>query len=268
MNCFRYDAILHVGPSPQAAAEPARLAWTSADEVAYQLTERRPDTAVIAAVPNLRTARHVLAWQLIQDGADTTARDLRALPADAVDPDFFPAWADRMGYDASVGWLLDDGGSGTYDVLLRRRGALAGLPDSALLGDVQTEPVAGSWYEPHVNQPHSYTTAGPAVGGDGSIAGTIEAIWRGVLERKDIDPEANFFDLGGHSLMLVHVLQQLRATVGPDLQLVDLFQHTTVRGLVAHLGSRAEDPTDDDRRPLPTDRRRALRRQRDHRKTV
>lgn len=137
-----------------------------------------------------------------------------------------------------------------------------GLPDSALLGDVRTEPVAGPWYEPHVNQPHSHDATGPAVGGDGSVASTIEAIWRQVLKRTEIDPDANFFDLGGHSLLLVHVLQQLRATVGSDLQRWSY--SSTPRSAAWRRTWKAGRTT---RRTRTDDRRRALRRQRDRRDT-
>jgi acyl carrier protein len=65
----------------------------------------------------------------------------------------------------------------------------------------------------------------------------IATIWAGLLERSDIDRDANFFDLGGHSLMAASVKQALLARLKQDLPMVSLFQFPTVRLLARHLHS-------------------------------
>jgi aryl carrier-like protein len=45
----------------------------------------------------------------------------------------------------------------------------------------------------------------------------------------------NFFDIGGHSLLVVQVHRKLREVLGRDLSVVDLFKHATVRALAEHL---------------------------------
>ena len=62
----------------------------------------------------------------------------------------------------------------------------------------------------------------------------IAAIWQDVLQFKSIGIDDNFFDLGGHSLLLMQVHSRLQ-TDYPLLRLVDLFGYPTVRTLSAYL---------------------------------
>jgi len=62
----------------------------------------------------------------------------------------------------------------------------------------------------------------------------IAAIWKVVLDIKQVGIDDNFFDLGGHSLLMTRVHSQLRA-VAPNLSLVELFQYPTVRTLAAKI---------------------------------
>jgi acyl-coenzyme A synthetase/AMP-(fatty) acid ligase len=63
----------------------------------------------------------------------------------------------------------------------------------------------------------------------------VAGIWREVLGRPDIGGEDNFFDLGGHSLMALRVLNRLNAQLGTSHRLRLLFEHTTLRALAAAL---------------------------------
>jgi amino acid adenylation domain-containing protein len=56
----------------------------------------------------------------------------------------------------------------------------------------------------------------------------IVAIWRDVLRLDRVGLTDNFFDLGGHSLLLVKVHAGLKREFGADIAMVELFQHTTV----------------------------------------
>ncbi|MEK2479067.1 phosphopantetheine-binding protein [Streptomyces noursei] len=277
MNCFRYDVTLHVGPTPpeRTPVEPLRLEWPGAEDLGVLLCERRPDAVVVAGVPNSRTMAHLRAWRRTLEGG-ITAGEVCAEPAlapEGIDPEFFPDWAEEHGYEATAGWWLDDGADGTYDLVLRRRGACDGVPASVLLGKdaapdaghADGEQAAGeraaAWFAPYVSRPYSQESVLDGLSGDESPTEIIQAVWGKVLGREDIDPDANFFDLGGNSLLLVHVLQQLRATVGPELQLVDLFQHASVNALARSLTAGEEDTAQEDQKSA-TDRRRAMRRQR------
>jgi amino acid adenylation domain-containing protein len=64
---------------------------------------------------------------------------------------------------------------------------------------------------------------------------TILSAWRGVLVRNGIGLQDNFFDVGGHSLLMMRVFSQLKRRF-QSLTITDLFQFPTVSGLAAHIG--------------------------------
>jgi hypothetical protein len=53
--------------------------------------------------------------------------------------------------------------------------------------------------------------------------------------------EERFFDIGGHSLLMIEVHDQLRDKTGHRVALLDLFQYPTVRSLAHHLGQRSAE---------------------------
>ncbi len=66
------------------------------------------------------------------------------------------------------------------------------------------------------------------------IERTIATVWQQVLGREHVGIHDNFFDIGGHSLLLVQVHTRLQQTYS-QLTLVDLFRHPTISTLAAHL---------------------------------
>lgn len=70
----------------------------------------------------------------------------------------------------------------------------------------------------------------------------LAAVWREVLEVDQIGVDENFFDLGGHSLLLLPLHSRVKAVLECDLTMMELFEHPTVRALAQHLSeeSRAE----------------------------
>jgi amino acid adenylation domain-containing protein len=70
---------------------------------------------------------------------------------------------------------------------------------------------------------------------------TIAAIWRDVLKVDKVGVEDNFFDLGGHSLLLAQVQSRLSETLGRDLALLDLFRYPTVGSLAARFSPGEQD---------------------------
>ncbi len=70
----------------------------------------------------------------------------------------------------------------------------------------------------------------------------IAETWCAVLGLPEVGLRDNFFDLGGHSLLLFRLQRELRDRFGLNLALVDLFQHSTVAALADLLaeGERAE----------------------------
>lgn len=72
---------------------------------------------------------------------------------------------------------------------------------------------------------------------DGELLAFITAIWSDALGREEIGRNENFFDLGGHSLLMVKVQQQIKAHTGLRVPLVDLFRFTTLATLSSHLST-------------------------------
>src|SRR5579864_3196678 len=56
----------------------------------------------------------------------------------------------------------------------------------------------------------------------------IAAVWQEVLGVERVGVHDNFFDLGGHSLLLVRLHSRLQEALGADLSLIELFSHPNV----------------------------------------
>jgi amino acid adenylation domain-containing protein/non-ribosomal peptide synthase protein (TIGR01720 family) len=66
---------------------------------------------------------------------------------------------------------------------------------------------------------------------------SIAAIWQEALYSERVGIHDNFFDLGGHSLLMVQVHSKLNALF-PGLTLVELFEYPTISSLTAFLSER------------------------------
>jgi thioester reductase-like protein len=78
--------------------------------------------------------------------------------------------------------------------------------------------------------------AGTAVDGDAALTATervIAAVWCEVLGLREVDPDEDFFEAGGHSLRAVRVLLRLRERLGVDLPVQVFFEAPTVTALAA-----------------------------------
>ncbi|MGH9867322.1 MAG: non-ribosomal peptide synthase/polyketide synthase, partial [Candidatus Polarisedimenticolia bacterium] len=76
----------------------------------------------------------------------------------------------------------------------------------------------------------------------GEVQTAIARIWAEVLQRDRVGAHDNFFDLGGHSLLLTRVHARLRETFDAHLTVVEMFRFPTIAALAARL---AEPPADD-----------------------
>jgi hypothetical protein len=63
----------------------------------------------------------------------------------------------------------------------------------------------------------------------------VADVWKHVLAVEQVGIHHNFFDLGGHSLLLTRVLVQLQNHVSPEITILDLFNHPTISSLASHL---------------------------------
>jgi len=69
----------------------------------------------------------------------------------------------------------------------------------------------------------------------------VAKVWEDALETPGVGLDDNFFEIGGHSLLLARVQERLRETLGVPVSVIDLFQFSTVRALAAHLEQQAAD---------------------------
>ena len=63
---------------------------------------------------------------------------------------------------------------------------------------------------------------------------TIAQVWQEVLQVDKVGADDNFFDLGGHSLLMVKVHHGLRTALDRDISLMDMFRNPTVALLAQH----------------------------------
>jgi amino acid adenylation domain-containing protein len=88
-------------------------------------------------------------------------------------------------------------------------------------------------------------SAGAAAGGPASrfvppvtaLERTLAAIWQELLGRDRVGSDDNFFDLGGHSLLLVRMQARVQQALGSEVPLVDLFNYPSIGALAAHLSA-------------------------------
>jgi len=97
----------------------------------------------------------------------------------------------------------------------------------------------------------------------------VAAIWREVLNLGAVGRDDNFFDIGGHSLLLARVQDRLEAELRREVPIVELFRYPTVRSLASYLQQGGGESTSDADRTRRAEerldsmrRRRALRRPR------
>jgi len=85
--------------------------------------------------------------------------------------------------------------------------------------------------------PVAETSAAEVQPSGNELEAAIANVWKKVLRTDRVGLDDNFFDLGGDSLLLVAVHSQLKKRLEREIQVMDLFDHTTVRALAKHLGT-------------------------------
>ncbi|MBT2263387.1 non-ribosomal peptide synthetase [Rhodococcus erythropolis] len=67
---------------------------------------------------------------------------------------------------------------------------------------------------------------------------SVRRAWESALESSDFDDNTRFFDAGGTSQLVVAILHRLRQELDfPDLDVVDLFEHTTIHALSTYIAT-------------------------------
>jgi acyl carrier protein len=71
----------------------------------------------------------------------------------------------------------------------------------------------------------------------GELEGVVAALWQDVLGIEKVGTRDNFFDIGGHSLLVVRLHRSLAEVVDRPLSLTDLYRFPTIESLVSYLES-------------------------------
>lgn len=96
-------------------------------------------------------------------------------------------------------------------------------------------------------------------------------IARALLNHDRVAPGDSFFDVGGHSLLLLDFQRRVRERLGHELELLDFFRYPSVAALAEHLGSALRPSatnTADTARQVGATRREMLERQRQRRRQL
>lgn len=104
----------------------------------------------------------------------------------------------------------------------------------------------------------------PYIAPVGKIEKTIAGIWTDILEIEKVGVNDNFFDLGGHSFLIIRVHELLQKNLNKKFQLLHLFEYTTVRELAGFLteSSSKSEENEKSSEDWAADRRKALKRRR------
>jgi len=65
----------------------------------------------------------------------------------------------------------------------------------------------------------------------------IATIWRDMLHLEKVGIHDNFFDLGGHSLLMVQTHGKIEQALGREIAVIHMFQYPTISMLAEYLSS-------------------------------
>ncbi|MFM7450649.1 MAG: non-ribosomal peptide synthetase, partial [Leptolyngbyaceae cyanobacterium] len=116
--------------------------------------------------------------------------------------------------------------------------------------------------------PSFFSSALSAATPGNAIEESIAAVWRQMLRCSEVSIHDNFFDVGGHSLLVVQIHHQLSSAY-PFLTIVDLFTYPTIHSLAnyvlhqtgsSQIESEIQEAATFTRSPEPTSQARGARR--------
>jgi Condensation domain/Phosphopantetheine attachment site len=145
-----------------------------------------------------------------------------------------------------IRWLFSTGLLSEADV-----GRHADALQAALQVLVQRMPgTVGAWLDALPPHTRAWTRATEAVARPGTLSlqgrsrreQDIAALWCELFGAPQVDLDDNFFDIGGHSLLLVQAHRLMQERWGIELPVVALLRHPTVRSLARHLDGTTQAP--------------------------
>jgi amino acid adenylation domain-containing protein len=104
-------------------------------------------------------------------------------------------------------------------------------------GKIDRRALAASFGESRVEHTAQAIPADAPMPAHGDPMATVAAIWREALRVERISPGDNFFDLGGHSLLVVTVQSAIRKRLDVAIEMVDIFRFPTLQTLSEHVAA-------------------------------
>jgi aryl carrier-like protein len=80
----------------------------------------------------------------------------------------------------------------------------------------------------------------------GEVEVALSGIWSDLLAGRRPGRHDNFFDVGGHSLLLMRMQHLIQERLGCDVPVVDLVNHPTISAQAGYLTTRRNDVTPED----------------------
>ncbi len=74
----------------------------------------------------------------------------------------------------------------------------------------------------------------------------IAGVWQEMLGVEKVGTQDNFFDLGGHSLLMARVHSRLQELLGREIPIVEMFRYPTIKALAQYLTGRRHSPVQPD----------------------
>ncbi|MEG4999076.1 amino acid adenylation domain-containing protein [Microcoleus sp. B4-D4] len=73
------------------------------------------------------------------------------------------------------------------------------------------------------------------------IEQAIATVWQQVLHLEKVGVDDNFFDLGGHSLLMAQAHSKLREAIDRDVSMIEMFKYPTISSLAKYLSEEPEE---------------------------
>lgn len=90
-----------------------------------------------------------------------------------------------------------------------------------------------------------------------SVEAAVATVWQSVLGIEKAGVNDNFFDLGGHSLLMAKVHSRLQEMFHLEMSLVEMFRHPTISAMAEYLSQKRDERTGSSRQQQPAQDRAA-----------
>ncbi len=107
-------------------------------------------------------------------------------------------------------------------------------PSQVVALEVMPETPNGKIDRKALPQPRAQSAASTETASSDTEA-SIAKIWCEALGMSEVGVTDNFFDLGGHSLLVVQVQRRLKELFGKEVAITDMFRFSTIQALASHI---------------------------------